>query len=253
MPKTMAIFGTCATYYPFSTKATSPRDIIVKRVHSRATIRSMISPLAKPVEYIEDLSLVPPLTSEKRFLLADLQKQIYEDLLSRPAESLLLDLTGEFRPTAIWRGSLITYSDYFQMFVDESLRKDIEVMSALAPEIIQETTDLLPQFMDRFIEMYGKENIMIHEIYPADHYYSASGEYLPFQAHVVEQIRQETPLIRYYYETVKKLYPDIKMIQVDPQYSVSYEGHPWGADPGHMLPEYFDSMLQQILEPTPVH
>jgi hypothetical protein len=245
-PKTLAIMATCGSQYPFLMPNLCPPDIQVTHINSRATIRTLMSPLAIPVEDTDDIPCFPYQRDKERFLYFDLKKKVLDDFATNPADYFLLELGDELRETALWRGSLVAYSDYFEMFIPKVLRQDIEIFRVDDPRSIQETLQMIPAFMDRVIQIFGRNRIIVHEGYPAEYYLNENGQLKQFPVMKKEKNRLIIPTMKLYYDAIREQYPDIPFIFVDPKYRISPWDHPWKSDPGHFLPEYYESMLAQF-------
>ena len=230
------IHGSSVSKYIFDFKKDS--DITLGKYYSKQSIFSVVSN-SFPKKFQINLSAV----WEKNMVEMDLKKDFFNKLSHNHAHYILLDLIDERNMLVKYKDSIFTFSDVLgkSKFLDGL---DVEFIDKfkLDHSTLENSMDL---YISGLIDIYGQDNIIIHETYLMDNYISKDGEINWFPDENIVYNKKVNSLLKQYYAYLKYKLPNSKVINIHDKF-MAYEDHIWGLSPIHYEKEYYMEVFENL-------
>ncbi len=230
------IHGSSVSKYIFDFEPNS--DITLGKYYAKQSIFSVVS---NPFPDQFDINLSSPW--EKNMLEMDLKKDFFNNLSYNHAKYLLLDLIDERNMLVKYKDIIFTFSDIIgkSRFLDGL---DVEYINKFNLDHLtfENSVDL---YISGLLEIYGQENIIIHETYLMDNYISKDGEIKLFPDQNIDYNKKVNALLKQYYTYLKYKLPNSEVINIHDKFMAS-ENHIFGLSPIHYQEEYYREAFKNL-------
>lgn len=254
----ISIFGSCVT-----------RDLLEynKSIFDLKTYvarQSIVSSVSKPIVCnLDDIKLKS--NFKKNQVYGDLVKNTFERLKNDGSKFLLIDLIDERFQLIKYENTILTYSSEL---MESDFMHDIKLLSRVnnkvnskilnffnkfnrkKPIYIINNVELdcfIDEFIDKILDIYNSENIIVHKAKMLDFYKDTSGAIKQFNRNYLINNKKINDLLEYMYTYMSNKIPNAKVIDLCDDY-VADENHKWGLAPMHYQEEYYLMALNYLIK-----
>ena len=243
LPK-ISIFGSCVS-----------RDMLeyqedkILSLGAYIARQSIVSAVSSPLACkMEDIEL--PSNFQRRQVYHDLIKDTFELLRESQADYLMIDLIDERFDLGMLDGSYVTLSS--EMAVSAYRTTEIQSVTRVYDKTLQEYLidgKLLRSYMDAFVErlleIYRPEQIILHKALFIDTYISTRGRKKNFNRFYRGRNRRNNHLLRFMYDYLHTCIPQAHVIDICDNFHADVH-HKWGLGPMHYQAEYYKAALAAV-------
>ncbi|MDO5852313.1 MAG: DUF6270 domain-containing protein [Methanobacteriaceae archaeon] len=254
----VSIFGSCVS-----------RDILEfdksKTLNLKTYIarQSLGSSISHPIKCdIDSINLKSKF--QREMVYNDFTKQTFYRFKNDGSKYLLIDLIDERFDIISYKGSILTLSnelkssDFFINHSDEiisekiykiknwkiyKLKKKIFGYSYMLRKNLLE--DIMDEFCDNIIRIYGDRNIIIHKAYMLNYYIDRDKNIRQFPKHYIVYNKRINERLKYMYDYFELKIPNALVIDICNNFNAD-ENHKWGLAPMHYEEEYYLRALEEI-------
>lgn len=241
--KTISIFGSCVSRDLF--EFDKQKSFKIKKYFARC---SVISAVADAIDIdIDNIKLDSPF--QKRQVVADFRKEIWDEFSVTPSDYLMIDFIDERFDIGKYKDSYFTISNEFRMshFPDnyETIKRQV-----VAGEFYlggKKISEFLDEFIEQICQYYSAEKIILHKA-KMSYYYLTKKKYLKkFSPTYLKFNKEFNQLLDYMYSYIEKKL--IGCISVDcSKDCYADENHKWGLAPMHYEKNYYVRILNDLYQ-----
>jgi hypothetical protein len=238
--KTISIHGSCITRDTLAINEN--RNLKLKLYIARHCIISAISEafnIKEDDKYINNIKS----TFQKNMVLNDLNKTLFESLKSNKSDFLIIDLLDERFSIVDVMGKYITYSNEFKSSnMHEYIGGNIIKKVDLDDELI---SNYMNVYIDKILEIYDEENIIINKVYHLDKYIDNYGNIVNFNDNILRVNKINNKVLDKHYYYLENRLKKSKFIDITKNY-LADSNQKWGLAPYHYEYKYYKDSLDII-------
>lgn len=199
---------------------------------------------------------------QKDVILSDFNKTVYEELEENKSEYLMIDFIDERFSIAkikinneYKKVNYVTYSNELinSCFLD-NYKYELVDKKWIGDKLYFDGTSLdyyLDKLIDKLIDIYNENKIIIHKAYMEKIYYDASGKKNCFDKKIQNDVEQKNLVYNYMYTYLQKYMPKSKSIDVKSEKKFLIDAnHRWGLTTMHYEKAYYYEVLRKLKEIT---
>ena len=212
--------------------------------------QSIVSAVSSPVDVDKEINLASAF--QRRMVHCDLKKTGFDLLAEDKSDYLILDLIDE-------RFDLVKIGNTFATLSNEastsgffgdspSVVKKKKIWGAYCVDDT-DLSEYIGRFVDRILQIYRPEQIIIHVAKMHDYYLDENGALKRFPANYIHANKRVNELLDFMYQKIREQIPDAAWIDAQDQFCADSR-HKWGLSPMHYRMEYYEYVLREILAIT---
>lgn len=217
----------------------------VKTYTARQAVVSSLA-LSKEIS-VHDINLNS--NFQKRMIISDFKKDIFDNLKKDKSEYIVIDLIDERFRIAKFEDSIVTYSSclaeskYLKetVFVDYIYKDNKFYFEGFNIDIF------LEEFCRRILEIYENRKIIIHKAKMLDFYRATNGEFKKFDTNILRRNHIINSRINYMYDFFEKKFEKAGIIDICDEFYAD-ENNKWGLAPMHYCNEYYKKAWNIMLK-----
>ena len=188
---------------------------------------SLISAISEPRNIsMDDIKLSS--SFQKSMVYSDINKTLFKEIKENKSDYLIIDLMDERLNLIKIDNTYITHSNEFENSkLNEIVRGENINRFGVSNEFIKKCID---EYVNRILEIYKENQIIIHEIYSSKKYIDKSGSIVDFNENILKKIEKSNRLLNFYYKYLKEKLPNAYVIDISRNY-LANESHRWSLAP----------------------
>lgn len=234
---TFSILGSCVTRDAFD----SSRAESISNYSARTALGTSLAPA--PNVYV-DLDRIAS-AFQKRMVDADIAKNSIPNFVNAEADLYIYDLIDERLSIAEWPdGSALTVSN-------ELMTSGFRIPEAVLQHNLtsERNFDLWAKGWDSLIAKMRERGIagkfVIHRAFWAEHTDTLDG---PAPVYALSTIQNANAALQRRYDYIAETAPEVRFIEVEPEFCVADSQHKWGLSPFHFAPGYYPDLIAKLDE-----
>lgn len=187
----------------------------------------------------------------KRNFLLDMERQVFDYMFECQSDYFILDMAGcrydLFNFLDDSDGTYLTYVPWYSKVIDifkekGYIDKDYKIINS-DDEIFALLDKYIPIYLNKILEHYSPERIILFEIYPVRYYITGDENYIGiFSNKEYERLEKR---MRYGYNKAKEILNGCHIIEF-PDYVIGNKNHKWGISNLHYIDEYYEYAFKAI-------
>lgn len=235
----IGILGSCVTRDTF--EYLPAHYFQIDPVFSRTSLISLMTPPI-PLSY-QDINLASEW--QKRMVLFDFQKKLWEVLATQSVDLLIVDFIDERFDLLFQDGSYVTRShELAESGIESSGKYQFQLIPRFDPVTRQTWKWFCEMFIYKLEHYLPPEKIILHMAPWMTHYRSGS-EVLPFE--FPEWIASNNTELEEYYQHFTRIWKGVHTLDLRGKGFVSDANHRWGLQPYHYEDAYYRAAGEQIM------
>ncbi len=212
------------------------------------------TPVLDPAENIDEPEIFGSISNFfKRTFTLELKRNIYDFLFETNSDYLLLD-TVQYKYDLIniikdGKSCKITEGmEWYCDVIDKLKAKsyiDIDEYSVIRSdeELISMLDEAIPKYVEKVLQHYPKDKVILFEILPSDYYYSAKEEKI--KSFTQDSTDQCVKRIGHCFNKLRNLFNGCHVIEF-PDNVIADEEHEWGLSRFHFTVELYDYLYKAV-------